>query len=93
MEIVGTFVSMLNVNFFGFVTGNSTITDQNCLTDSIFLNFQKFLKIILSPIIFLMISWFRMKVDVGGQSILLVAIFRLLFFASGYTWSKAMLTI
>lgn len=40
-----------------------------------------------------MISWFRMKIDVWGQSILIVAVLLLLFFAGGYTWSKAMLAI
>lgn len=40
-----------------------------------------------------MISWFRMKIDVLGQSILIVAVLLLLFFAGGYTWSKATLTI
>ncbi|MFK7936370.1 MAG: hypothetical protein AB8G22_22845 [Saprospiraceae bacterium] len=41
----------------------------------------------------IMISWFRMKVDVWGQSILIVAVLLLLFFASGNTWSKATLAI
>lgn len=40
-----------------------------------------------------MISWFRMKIDVLGQSILLVAILLLLFFAGGYNWSKITLAI
>lgn len=41
----------------------------------------------------IMISWFRMKVDVLAQSILLVACLLIAFFASGYAWTKIMLVV
>ncbi len=40
-----------------------------------------------------MISKFRMKIDLLGQGILLIAIVLLAFFASGKTWTNTMLVI
>jgi hypothetical protein len=40
-----------------------------------------------------MISKFRMKIDLLGQVILIVAILLLAFFVSGHTWTNAMLIL
>ncbi len=40
-----------------------------------------------------MISKFRMKIDLLGQAILLIAILLLAFFASGKTWTNTMLVM
>lgn len=40
-----------------------------------------------------MISKFRMKIDLLGQAILIVAILLLAFFASGKAWTNAMLIV
>lgn len=40
-----------------------------------------------------MISKFRMKVDLLGQAVLIVAILLLAFFASGQTWTNTMLVV